>query len=109
MSRRMAARAACQGNPAYRISGASTLSNCLAQEMCDMNLNTPAPPLSGTIDVDEFMAFLETRPDDERWDLIERVALMMAPPTYARQRIGSNLCQLLHRAFAAHHLALFAY
>src|SRR5260370_2451071 len=109
MSRRMAARAACQGNPAYRISGASTLSNCLAQEMCNMNLNTPAPPLSGTMDVDEFMAFLETRPDEERWDLIEGVAVMMAPPSYAHRRIVSNLCQLLNSAFAAQHLDLLAY
>jgi Uma2 family endonuclease len=77
--------------------------------MCEMNLNTPAPPLSGTMDVDEFMAFLETRSDKERWDLIEGVAVMMAPPSYAHQRIAYNLCQLLNSAFAAQHLDLFAY
>ena len=74
-----------------------------------MNLNTPAPPLSGTMDVDEFMAFLETRPHGEHWDLIEGVAVMMAPPSYAHQRIVSNLCQLLNSAFAAQRLDLFAY
>ena len=74
-----------------------------------MNLNTPEPPLSGTMDVDEFMAFLETRPDEERWDLIEGVAVMMAPPSYAHQRISYNLCQLLNAAFAARRLDLFAY
>jgi Uma2 family endonuclease len=94
---------------AYRISDVPMLNNCLAQETCEMNLNTPAPPLSGTMDVDEFMAFLETRPDEERWDLIEGVAVMMAPPTYARQRIVRNLCELLNSAFAAQHLGLFAY
>jgi Uma2 family endonuclease len=77
--------------------------------MCDMNLNTSAPPLSGTMDVDEFMAFLETRPDEEHWELIEGVAVMMAPPSYARQRIVWNLCELLNSAFTAQHLDLFAY
>jgi Uma2 family endonuclease len=77
--------------------------------MCDMNLNTPAPPLSGTMDVDEFMAFLETRPDEEHWELIEGVAVMMAPASYAHQRIVWNLCELLNSAFAAKHLDLFAY
>ena len=74
-----------------------------------MNLNTPAPPRSGTMDVDEFMAFLETRPDKERWDLIEGVAVMMAPPNHAHQRIAFNLSQLLNSAFAAKKLDLFAY
>jgi Uma2 family endonuclease len=74
-----------------------------------MNLNAPEPPLSGTMDVDEFMAFLETRPDEEHWELIEGVAVMMAPASYAHQRIVSNLCQLLNSAFAAKKLDLFAY
>ena len=74
-----------------------------------MNLNTPAPPLSGTMDVDEFMAFLEARPDGEHWELIEGVAVMMAPPNYAHQRIVGNLCQLLNSAFAVRNLDLFAY
>jgi Uma2 family endonuclease len=74
-----------------------------------MNLNTPAPPSLGTMDVDEFMAFLETRSDRERWDLIEGVAVMMASPNHAHQRISSNLSQLLNTAFAARKLDLFAY
>jgi Uma2 family endonuclease len=55
------------------------------------------------------MAFLETRPDEERWDLIEGIAVMMAPPSYAHQRIASNLSQLLNIAFAVRKLDLFAY
>jgi Uma2 family endonuclease len=74
-----------------------------------MNVNTPAQPFSGTMDVDEFMAFLETRPKGEHWDLIEGIAVMMAPPTVVRQRIVHNLCNLLHAAFAAGRLNLFAY
>jgi Uma2 family endonuclease len=74
-----------------------------------MNVNTPAQPLSGTMDVDEFMAFLETRPDNERWDLIEGVAVIMAPPSYAHQRITRNFCELLNTAFSRQRLDLFAY
>jgi len=74
-----------------------------------MTVNAPAPALSGTMDVDEFMALLETRPHSERWDLIEGVAVMMAPPSYAHQRIAMNLCILLNNAFAAQRLDLFAY
>jgi len=68
-----------------------------------------ASPLSGTMDVDEFMAFMETRPKGEHWDLIEGVAVMMAPASYAHQRIASNLCNLLNSAFVARHLDLYAY
>jgi Uma2 family endonuclease len=74
-----------------------------------MDLNTPASSLSGTMEVDEFMAFVETRPDEEHWELIEGVAVMMAPASYAHQRIVWNLCELLNGAFAARHLDLFAY
>ena len=65
-----------------------------------MNVNAPAQPLSGNMDVDEFMAFLETRPDGEHWELIEGIAVMMAPASYAHQRIAYNLCNLLNNAFA---------
>jgi Uma2 family endonuclease len=74
-----------------------------------MNVNAPAQPLSGNMDVDEFMAFLETRPDGEHWELIEGVAVMMAPASYAHQRIAYNLCTLLNNAFAAQGLDLCAY
>ena len=73
-----------------------------------MTVNAPSP-LSGTMDVDEFMAFMETRPKGEHWDLIEGVAVMMAPASYAHQRIASNLCNLLNGAFAARRLDLSAY
>jgi hypothetical protein len=61
------------------------------------------------MDVDEFMVFLETRPKEERWHLIEGTAVMMAPPSMADQRITRNFCELLNRAFAAQGLDLFAY
>ena len=74
-----------------------------------MIVTAPARPYSGTMDVDEFMAFLEMRPKEERWDLIEGVAVMMAPPSLAHQRIVRNLCELLNSAFAARRSNLFAY
>ena len=73
-----------------------------------MTVNAPAPA-PGTMDVDEFMAFLETRPKGEHWDLIEGVAVMMAPPSVAHQRIAHNLCNLLINAFVANGLDLYAY
>ena len=74
-----------------------------------MTADAPAPRLSGAMDVDEFTAFLETRPHGERWDLIDGVAVMMAPPSYAHRRIAYNLCALLNNGFAARRLDLFAY
>lgn len=74
-----------------------------------MNVNAPARPYSGAMEVDEFMAFLEMRPKGEHWDLIEGVAVMMAPPSPAHRRIARNLSELLNGAFAARHLDLFSY
>ena len=74
-----------------------------------MTVNAPARPASGTMDVDEFMSFLETRPKEERWHLIAGIAVMMAPPSLAHQRIAWNVCELLNRGFAAQGRELFAY
>ena len=74
-----------------------------------MNVNASVSAAPGTMDVDEFMAFLETRPHGEHWELIEGVAVMMAPASFAHQRIASNFCMLLNSAFAAQGRDLFAY
>jgi Uma2 family endonuclease len=66
-------------------------------------------PRPGTMKVEEFQAFLETRPKDERWQLIEGVAVMMNPPTYVHQRISHNFLIMLDAAFSAQNLDLFAY
>jgi Uma2 family endonuclease len=68
--------------------------------MNDMTVNAPAS-LSGTMDVDEFMAFMETRPKGEHWDLIEGVAVMMAPAGYLHQLVASNFRDLLNSALKA--------
>jgi Uma2 family endonuclease len=74
-----------------------------------MNVNAPARQYPGTMDVSEFMAFLEMRPKEERWHLIEGLAVMMAPPSLAHQRIALNLCELLNREFTAQRRNLYAY
>src|ERR1700720_1457510 len=78
-------------------------------ETCEMNVNAPARAYSGSMDVDEFMGFLEMRPKEERWHLIEGRAVMMSPPSLAHQRIALNLCELLNRGFAAQRSDLYAY
>jgi Uma2 family endonuclease len=83
--------------------------NSVLKETHVMTVDAPVRPLSGNMDVDEFMAFLETRPNGEHWELIEGIAVMMAPASYAHQRIASNLCSLLNNAFAARRLDLYAY
>ena len=67
------------------------------------------PPFSGSMDVDEFMAFVETRPGKEHWELIEGVAVLMTPASIAQRRIAHNLSELLNRAFETEGLDLFAY
>jgi Uma2 family endonuclease len=49
-----------------------------------------------------FRSFQETRPDHERWELVEGVPIMMVPPTIAHQRIAGNLERLLNDALVRH-------
>ena len=75
-----------------------------------MTVDAPAQPLSGTPWTwTSSWHFCKRAPDEEHWELIEGVAVMMAPPSYAHRRIASNLCTLLNSAFAARRLDLFAY
>jgi Uma2 family endonuclease len=59
--------------------------------------------------VELFRTFIEGRPDEEHWELIDGVAMMMAPPTFEHQRIASNLERLLLDALENHDLSLTAY
>ncbi len=63
------------------------------------------PPLS----IEAFRAWIESRPGEERWELIDGVPVMMAPATRDHQRIASNLEQLLNRALKGHHATLRAF
>jgi Uma2 family endonuclease len=56
-----------------------------------------------------FRDWITSRPDEQHWELIEGVPVMMAPPTAAHQRIVTNLENLLNDALAAHDPSLEAY
>jgi Uma2 family endonuclease len=50
--------------------------------------------------VEEFLAFVEARPDEEKWELIEGEPIMNAAPAYPHQRIVKNLIVALSLAEA---------
>jgi Uma2 family endonuclease len=64
-----------------------------------------AEPLS----IDAFRDWLESRPDEEHWELIAGVPMMMAPATKAHQRIAKNIDVLLSNALESHRPELVAY
>jgi len=61
------------------------------------------------MEIDEFMAFIAPRPKEERWHLINGVAVRGARPTLAHQRVEMNLCDELNRALAARPRGVSAY
>ncbi|MDP4023849.1 Uma2 family endonuclease [Methylobacterium sp. NEAU 140] len=62
----------------------------------------PALSAHAAFDAAGFRAFLETRPDGERWELIEGVAMQSAAPRIAHQRIASNFERHLNAALRLH-------
>ncbi|TGD96492.1 Uma2 family endonuclease, partial [Methylobacterium nonmethylotrophicum] len=49
-----------------------------------------------------FRLFQEGRPDEERWELIDGMPVMMTPPLIDHNRIASNLERLLNDALERH-------
>ena len=49
-----------------------------------------------------FRAFQESRADEERWELVDGVPVMIAPPKIGHQKIAGNLDRLLNAALAMH-------
>jgi Uma2 family endonuclease len=73
-------------------------------------MNTPFPVRQdGKFTVEEYLAFIESRPEEERWQLIDGVAMMMPPPTLRHQRIASNLARLLNAQLEKVRPDLYAY
>jgi len=54
-----------------------------------------------TISIETFRVFYDSRPDEEHWELIDGLPMMMAPATKTHQRIASNLERLLNDALEA--------
>jgi Uma2 family endonuclease len=72
-------------------------------------MNTPFPVRKdGKFSVEEYFALIESRPEEERWQLIDGVAMMMPPPTRIHQLIASNLAFELNKHFRAHRPELCA-
>jgi Uma2 family endonuclease len=64
----------------------------------------------GLFDVDAFMAFLESRPENEKWQLVDGVAQrIMTPPLIAHQGIAANLQFELNLVFRRSRSDLWAY
>jgi Uma2 family endonuclease len=61
------------------------------------------------LSVASFRTWLESRPEEEHWELIEGVPMMMTPPNRRHQRIASNLESLLNAALKRHNPVLVAY
>jgi Uma2 family endonuclease len=61
------------------------------------------------LSIETFRAWLHSRPDEEHWELIGGVIMMMAPATKDHQRIASNLERLLNDALETHRLSMVAY
>lgn len=59
--------------------------------------------------VEEFLAFYESRPAGERWELIDGEAVMMTPPTKVHDRVADNLARALNNYFEEHRPDLHAY
>jgi Uma2 family endonuclease len=64
---------------------------------------------SPILSVASFRTWLESRPEEEHWELMEGVPMMMTPPNRRHQRIASNLESLLNAALKRHNPALVAY
>ena len=62
----------------------------------------------GKFSVEEYFALIESRPEEERWQLIDGVAMMMPPPTRVHQLIASNLAFELNTHFRVHRPSLCA-
>jgi Uma2 family endonuclease len=65
-------------------------------------MSVVSQPKSQRMTLALFRPFCEMRPDEEQWELIDGVAIMMTPPTLAHLRIASNLQRLLDHAFEHH-------
>lgn len=47
------------------------------------------------MDVDEYRAWVEAKPDEERWELLDGVPVLMSPTSGRHQRIVVNVCKRL--------------
>ena len=58
---------------------------------------------------DQFLEFYMTRPDEERWQLVDGLAIMMVPPSFLHQKIAKQFFRRLDSAIERHRPDLSAY
>ena len=59
----------------------------------------------GPMKAEDFFAFTDTRPDDEKWELIDGEPVLNASPSYGHQRVVQNLAFTLEAASRQPHHA----
>ena len=64
---------------------------------------------AGRLSVEDYLAFIAARPSEERWQLIDGVAMMMPPSTLRHQAVARNLGFELNFNFRASELAFSAF
>jgi Uma2 family endonuclease len=64
---------------------------------------------AGLWTADRFLEFYMSRPDEERWQLVDGLPAMMVPPSFVHQRIVGNLEELLRKRLAESGSEHFAY
>jgi Uma2 family endonuclease len=64
---------------------------------------------SGLWTADLFLDFYITRPDEERWQLLDGLPMMMTPPNKVHQRLARNLERLLDDALSPTRPELLTY
>jgi Uma2 family endonuclease len=58
---------------------------------------------------DQFLDFYMRRPDEERWQLLDGLPMMMTPPNKVHQRLARNLERLLDDALSSSRPELLTY
>jgi Uma2 family endonuclease len=65
--------------------------------------------VSGLWTADQFLGFHMTRPNEERWQLVDGLAIMMVPPSFLHQRIANNFQSGLRDSLGRSRPDLFAF
>jgi Uma2 family endonuclease len=87
-----------------RRSGQNAIGSLLEDDMA-----APAHAHTGNLQIRDFLGFLKFRPKEERWQLVDGIAMMMNPPALVHQIIAMNLALLLEESLrrkGLNHLAL---
>jgi Uma2 family endonuclease len=69
--------------------------------MTALTKQKPQEAGSGLWTADQFLDFYMTRPDEERWQLVDGLAMMMVPASFLHQRLTDNFKSLLKEALKA--------